>query len=179
MQTINRAAFTLVEIMLAVGLAAAAVVMSAMLVRQLLTSHTVLMRVGARADAEANGSRELRELFGRAELGTDTTRQFVGDQRSVAFPTWCDRATGWLEHCIVRVYLDHRVDSTSIEAHFDDGSDLRLQTLTGLLEFRYYGRVGEALVWNEKWNKGLIPPAGVGLVRTGGDTTVLYIGERG
>lgn len=174
-----RRGFTLIELMASLALAGLSVVTVALLVTQLDVTRHVIERASSHADASANGARLLREIVERAEVGVDSTRQFAGDPQSFVMPTWCDVPGGWLERCMVRVALDHRGDSTAVDAQFDNNVQLELVALPGSVALVYLGTGLGRVAWVSSWGRGIVPPIAVGFVRQGGDTSIVRVGDRG
>lgn len=178
-RTRARRGFTLIELLAAMTLAGATVVTVALFINQLDVTRRAIERTSIRLDGSANGERVLRELVERTEIGLESARQFSGDPTNLVTPTWCDAPGGWLERCMVRIALDHRRDSTAVDAQFEDNSQIELVVLPGVATLAYMGRGLSGTTWITTWGRGIVPPAAIGLIRQGADTVVVRIGERG
>ena len=179
MRVPRRRGFTLIEFMAALALASLAVITVALLIRQIDVTRDLVTRTSNREDASANGARLLRDLIERAEMASDSTRQFFGDAQSANVPTWCDTPGGWLERCLVRVALDQRGDSTAVYVHLEDNRQLLLAVFSGSVSLAYLGTVFGGQTWTSMWGRGAVPPTAIGFIRQAGDTMVVRIGDRG
>ena len=101
-----RVGFTLIEVLVAMTIAATVVVTARLLLERLGDEAMRLAAYAARTDSDANAEQTLRDLVGRLEVGTDDGRRFAGQEQATRFTSWCDVPAGWQERCTVTLAID-------------------------------------------------------------------------
>ena len=173
----KRAAFTLLELMIALSLGALLLIAGRLLFEQLDLAAETLRREAARADEAANGSRLLRALVSTAEAGSDTTQRFSGDERNATFATWCEVPAGWLERCTAHLGLTTSADSTVLAVTIGSGTAFPIWRTGNPAHLRYYGHSGGSLGWLKSWGTSIAAPLALALVtESAGDTVVVPVG---
>ncbi len=170
--------FTLIEVVVAISIAALLLLSARALFEQLGTHAEAIVRAAAESDREANAEEMLRTLLGRAETSPQPERRFDGTGSGARFDTWCDGADPWLERCTATIGI-LRVDSADVLAVSTDGGDplpLRRGFREGRLIYLRNASLGGD--WVRNWSSAVAPPLAVGLV-IDSDTTILPIGDRG
>jgi prepilin-type N-terminal cleavage/methylation domain-containing protein len=174
----DRRGFTLVEVLVALVLAALVILGARGLLAGLSDSAARISRVARAADADANAERTLRALVGRLEIGTPDAGLFTGDVRSAAFTSWCDTRFGWQERCRVTLTADSAGEMRSLVARLSTGERLVLRRAVRELSFRYLADAATGGAWTQRWGAGLTAPVAIGVV-VDGDTLIVRVGERG
>ncbi len=170
----RRAAFTLLELILALSLVGAAMLGALLLVDQLNDESSRIVSRSAEADREANGARLLRRLLFEAHTSADTNRKFVGDGRAVSLRSWCEVPAGWSEPCDATLTIDARDDGSAIVADLSLGGSLVLWRDSSRRSWRYLDPAPRDTAWAEHWSSGTTLPAAVALVSTS-DTIVFPV----
>lgn len=173
----RRDAFTLVEVMVALTLGAAAVLAARMLLESLAAGAVRIERAAEADNRNANGERLLRSLVGQIEVGYQQST-FSGDETSARFSTWCQSASGWLERCRVSLAIELEDNLPSLVATLGDRERVVLRRARSSLGLRYLVDVRDGGTWFVKWGDGFLTPRAIGVVADA-DTVVVRIGERG
>ena len=177
-----RRGFTLVEVMVALVVGAVVLTSARALFVEIAAGVGRVTSQAREADETANAERLLRALTVRLEVGTDSTRQFGGDERAAHFTSWCDMPSGWQERCPVTISfdtLDGRVALRMVH-----GGRASVVVVRGLSDgsLRYLGTAADGGTWFRSWGTGPTAPLAIGAIcRTDArvDTLILRIGERG
>lgn len=173
-----RGGFTLVEVVVALTLAAMLMLGARALFEQLGAHAEALVGAAGDADREANGDALLRALVGAAETSPDPERRFDGTAEGVRFSTWCESPAGWLERCAATLGFVH-ADTARVLAVAVAGGDpivLRRGFRDGRLI--YLRNADDGGAWVPNWSSAVSTPLAVGVV-VDGDTAILRVGERG
>jgi prepilin-type N-terminal cleavage/methylation domain-containing protein len=176
----NGSGFTLVELAVALTVSGVVLLGSRAIWESIDGAADRLGRETAAANARANGDRLLRSLLDGLEIGTDHSREFAGDERTVRFTTWCTVSAGWQERCDAALAIEPTADRTAEEivARLSTGERVTLRRGFTTGTFRYLGDPHAGGVWYRVWSRGITAPLAVGVI-TDGDTTIVRIGERG
>jgi prepilin-type N-terminal cleavage/methylation domain-containing protein len=173
----TRAAFTLVEVMVALAVSAAVVLGARLLLESLGSEASRIVGAARSADADANGERLLRAVVGRLEVGTRDGGSFGGDERSATFTSWCDVPRGWQERCRVTLEITRAERGLAVALAFG-GEKIIVRQAEHDVTLRYLADPGAGGVWVSRWGSGLTAPRAIGLL-IDGDTVIVRIGERG
>lgn len=171
----ERRGFTLIELIAALALSGLLMLGSAGLVdrSEALSDRVVHLSDSALADA---GSTDLLfALTSRAEVPDGDLNAFVGDQRSMEFPTWCERVGGWIERC--RARFGFAVGSTgepALTVAFDSAMPMAIATVTAEARFAFLVSGAHGREWFTVWGAGISRPDAVAIIS--GDTLVLPLG---
>jgi hypothetical protein len=170
----KRTGFTIIELIAALGLSGLVLGGAALLLDQLSDQAQRISATALATTRHGTSARTLHALLLDAQPGTDSTTSFVGDARSTAFSTRCQRATGWGEHCRATLSVDLRPDTSVLMAELSTGERLVLGQWPGAAALRYLKAAGDS-AWSEQWTSRIRLPAALGVV-TAADTIVLPIG---
>jgi prepilin-type N-terminal cleavage/methylation domain-containing protein len=173
-----RRGFTLVEMLVALAIAATVLVTARALLEQLADDAEKLVTHATESDSRANAERTLRELALRLEVGTDDTRRFAGDERVTRFTSWCEVPRGWQERCRVTLALDVEAHEPVLAAALSTGEILVLRRGFTNGSLRYLGDAARGGTWFRSWGESITAPLAIGVVLDA-DTLILRIGERG
>ena len=171
----RRGGFTLLELVVALALAATVFLAGRMLLDALSASREELARETALNDERANGERLLRSLVAHGEAGDDSTIGFQGDQATARFSSWCATPAGGLERCRVRLAVGLVGAESIITASVRLGETIRVWRQSGTVELRYLDGLAGDSSWTTTWESRIAVPIAIGIVG-GGDTIVLVVG---
>jgi len=173
----RRSGFTLLELILALALVGSAMLGGVLLMDQIDDSGARIVAESARMHREANGASLLRRLIAQARVNDDTTRRFVGDERTVFLASVCDVPGGWPEPCDVTLAIDERGDSCAVVADLSIGGALVLRRDAGNRAWRYLDAAPRDSSWATHWSSGTTLPAALALV-SAHDTVVFPVQVR-
>lgn len=174
----RRAAFTILDVMLALVIGFVVVLTARELLVQLTLSDTRL-EDAARKEARArNSQRYLVDLMSRLEVGTDSTRTFTGEPTQAAFTSWCAVPRGWLERCDATLVVDTTAHPNVMFVATTRGDTVLLKRGAEQTSFRYFTDPEDPDTWVFHWGHGISAPVGIAII-TPFDTTLIRIGTRG
>lgn len=173
-----RAGFTIVEVLVALAIAATVVATARMLLEELAADGEALLIETMETDSRANAERSLRELVLRLEVGTSETRRFAGDEEAARFTSWCEVPRGWLERCTITLAIDRRGREPALVAALSTGEVLVLRRGFSAARLRYLGDAARGGAWFRSWGESITAPLAIGVILDA-DTLLLRIGERG
>ena len=176
-----RPGFTLLELVVALGVGALALLAARSALVQIAGAADVALAVAQAADREANAERLLRATVGQLETGVQPERAFAGDEHAATFATWCDVPSGQHVPCRARLAADSAggrpvLTLTLTVAGRPDTVVLRKATQSIALRYLTTPEAGGR--WVPFWPPAITPPLALGVVADA-DTLVLRIGARG
>jgi prepilin-type N-terminal cleavage/methylation domain-containing protein len=170
--------YTLLEIVVALALAAVVVQTGAGVLDQVATHGRHIDHDATSITRTGTGDLLLARLIADATTSTDTTQQFAGDPRAIEFTTRCERPAGFSASCRMTLSIDATADSSAIIARSIDGRLLHLLTLRrqlGSASFVFLHPSRHDSSWTTHWQTAVTLPAAVA-VTTPHDTLILPIG---
>jgi prepilin-type N-terminal cleavage/methylation domain-containing protein len=181
----RRHAFTIIEIIVALVVSSIVVLGGRLAVERMTDAASAATRAAQVTDAAANSDRLLRTILARLEVGTDESRRFGGDERSVHFTTWCDTPAGWLERCDAVLAVEAEDSGRSLILHLATqtaGGNLGPQSIVlrssyHQVTLRYLNDPRAGGRWFSKWDDAITAPLALGVI-VDGDTSIIRIGER-
>ena len=175
-----RRGFTLIEVMVALMLAAVVVLLAHQVFTGVVDGVDRLDAARAALDRSANARRWLTEAFGSLQTGVDSAGSFEGNPDHVSFSTWQRAPEGGLVR--ERVVLD--VAGSSLIVQSAPGP-LHLADSVRAVGFDYLLEPGANTTWAREWISPVSAPLAVRLRITylGSpervDTLLFLIGGRG
>jgi prepilin-type N-terminal cleavage/methylation domain-containing protein len=176
-----RRGFTLVEVLVALVVAAFATLMMHRIWSQLTDGATRLERAEAAFTSDQVGLRRLRDALGSMEAGIDSSSPFAGSSRQLSCATWVVLPGGWAGRTAFSLAL---VDSALV-GHTRLGA-VPLVRSVAAVRFSYLLGNGINTAWVSNWESPVTVPAAVRieLLRSFPgdpvtDTIVVAIGARG
>ncbi len=151
-----RRGFTLIEVMVALVVAAFATLAMHRIWSQLTDGATRLERAEAAFTSEQVGLRWLQDALASMEAGIDSSAPFFGDSRQLTCATWVMLPGGWPGRTSLSLSV---VDSTLIGR-----TPLGPQPLIGsvaAVRFSYLLGMGTDAVWVSQWESPVTVPAAV------------------
>lgn len=170
----NRAAFTLIELMVALVVGALVLLGARALLDGVGGIATATRRSANAADARANAELLVRQVVGNLALAPDTMSSFTGSAREATFTSWCPSPRGGLAPCGARLLVQG--DSADIVLFAGGARVTLLHGVTGA-RLRYLGSAGDGGAWQARWSTSIVTPLAIG-VESDHDTLLLAIGER-
>ncbi|MEO7082998.1 MAG: prepilin-type N-terminal cleavage/methylation domain-containing protein [Gemmatimonadaceae bacterium] len=169
--------FTLLELSIALSLVGLVMVGAILLLDEINDGAGRIARAATQSTRKANGERQLSQLISNAEVTSDTSKNFHGDEFGVAWTTRCVVPAGWSEPCQARVVVDRREDSSALVAELSTGESYVLRAWGGPVELRYLNpRIESDTFWLRRWASNVALPRAVGIV-TDHDTILLPVGS--
>lgn len=175
----DRGGFTLLEVMVALVIAAVVAVGARAVLVRLADDADRVTAAAAEADRAANAERTVRTAVDRLEQSMPDSVRFRGGPRAARFVTWCDVPAGWQERC----------DATLGIVALDGGDALALTLSTGEMvalrrglpraRLRYLRDAGGGGAWADAWDSDVTTPLAIGLFVEDEPPTIFRIGERG
>jgi len=172
--------FTLIELVVALTVAALVVGVAHSLIVALGDGAAGLTEAAVNADSESNRERFLKGVVKRLNAGS-LEATFDGTPDRARFKSWCNTPNGWLESCEVELTMamvrsrsrfEVKVELQGQSQEFLLASDFEAGVLRYLSDARLGGR------WMTVWGESVTAPLAIGVV-IDGDTTVLRVGDRG
>lgn len=163
----NRPGLTLVEVVVALTLAATAALLAHAVLGAVSSSATDAVTTGAKADADANGERELRRLVGSAEGGAPA-RAMRGDSSTVTWSAWCKAPGGWLERCVVRLTIRRDHGAPRLVLRLPAEGELLIQDSLRAPRLAYLVDGSKGGQWRSAWTERNALPLAVALVSDDG-----------
>jgi prepilin-type N-terminal cleavage/methylation domain-containing protein len=170
------AGFTLVEVMVALSVAAVVLLGARMMLGQLADGASRIASAASEADRDANADALLRTLAGRLEVTPE--RRFHGEPHAVRFHTWCEVPDGWLERCEASIGVLERDTAAVLALTTTAGQVVPLRRGFAEAEILYLRDARGGGDWVRSWGAGITAPVGMGMVLDG-DTAIIRIGDRG
>ena len=171
-----RNAFTLIEVVLALTIAAMGVTLAAAAFGVSIDAARSLEVHAEAREREANAWRWLAEAVASIDVAPEPSMPFVGTATSLSFHTHVRVRDGWFEPGLVE--LSH--DPPGVVAHTEHGA-VRLFDSIDAVAIDYLDRFGAGSAWLTRWQSTIAPPLAIRL-RVGraheADTALFYIGAR-
>ena len=174
---VDRAGFTLVEVLGALTIGAMVLAGARGLMEGLADHAAATVRAARASDAVANSERAARQIVGNVALAPRLEPSFTGTPTQADFASWCPSVFGGLEACGVHL-LVVRSDTSAEEVVLALSTGTRLSIGHGATaRLRYLADAGAGGRWYPRWDDVLTPPLAIGVL-AGTDTMLLRIGER-
>lgn len=171
-----RNAFTLIEVVLALTIAAMGVTLAAAAFGVSIDAARDLKAHTEARAREANAWGWLAEALAGVDVAPEPSMPFVGTSTSLAFHTHVRVGDGWFEPALVE--LSH--DPPALVARTEHGA-VRLLDSIDAVSIDYLARLGGEAPWGTRWQSIIAPPLAIRLRVTRAhrtDTVLLYIGAR-
>jgi hypothetical protein len=166
---------TLLEVIVALGIAGIVLLGGALLLDQVSDSGERIVRERWAQARDANAYGIARRLLREAVPSFDSTKLFRGDARSLDYYTRCAVPRGWSETCHVTLAIDSIDDSTIVMAQFDDGEQFVVRRQAGGMVFRFFDESSRDSSWLARWATSATLPSALAIIEAA-DTIVLPVG---
>jgi prepilin-type N-terminal cleavage/methylation domain-containing protein len=168
----ERGGFTLIEILVALALAAIVMIAARGLLDGLMGQAAAIVRAGQAADSLSGAEQSVRRTVGNLALPVGDTLAFEGDAGAARFVSWCAVPGGWLERCAVQLTAR---DSGGVRMVQNSG-EVTLLHAGRLPALCYLSSVRDGGTWVNRWRSATDAPLAIGIVN-GSDTAVMRVGE--
>jgi prepilin-type N-terminal cleavage/methylation domain-containing protein len=173
---VERAGFTLVELLVALSIGAVVLAGARTLLEGLADHATATVRAARSADTAGNAERLVRQVVSNVALAPELQPTFTGTASEATFGSWCPAAWGGLESCRARLAIRMDGAAPAVVLSLSTGEEVALAH-GAPARLRYLADAGNGGRWYAQWNDLLTPPLAVGVL-AGADTLLLRIGER-
>lgn len=171
----SRSGFTLLELIVALTLAALVVMLAHRLTTAVLDGAHRLDETRTSLDRSSNARRTLTELLGSLDVASEAGG-FAGRPDRVEFGSWVRTPQGWLEPKRLALGLSH--DTLVIQG----GRRIALRAPVQRVAFDYLLEPGSNSVWVREWVSPVSAPVAVRIRLLSGshvDTLLFLVGPRG
>jgi prepilin-type N-terminal cleavage/methylation domain-containing protein len=172
----RRHGFTLIEVVVALGISTLVILAGRMLLENLGDAADRIERAARDADEDANGERLLRALVGQVDVGFQGAT-FAGDEQSAQFTSWCQSPRGWREHCRITLSVDEANGTPALMTTLPENDRVVLYRAAHILRLRYLVDPSAGGTWFIRWGEGLLAPRAIGIIADS-DTLIIRIGDR-
>lgn len=162
--------FTLLEVVVALGLGAVAVAAAAGLLGSLWSADLRVQRAHAEAEAQAHAAGMLSELFSMVLPATPGFRPIHGDASSLAMVTYARGAWGGLEQVRLELNLFRRGARTVVALRAEGEGSSELVSVSGSAVWQFLAIEPTTSTWTSEWRSDEDTPLAVRLV---GETDTL------
>ncbi len=166
---------TLLEVIIALGIAGIVLLGGALLLDQITDSAGRIARERWAQSYEANAYGITRRLLREALPSFDSTKPFRGDAHSLDYFTRCSVPRGWSETCHVTLAIDSIDDSTIVMAQFDGGEQFAVRRRAGGMVFRFFDAASRDSAWVASWATSATLPSALAIIGAA-DTVVFPVG---
>ena len=178
----SRAGLSVLEVLMAVGLTAVAILGATGILLQLQSvSARIVSAESATRSVEAR-SDLLRLLVAQVVAPRDTAESFRGGSKSASFVSMCRVARGFLERCRATVRVVSKREGVSLSVSVPAQPPISLASGASAISLLYRSDSREGGKWLSAWDSSVGVPLGIGIVRQtsiAADTVFLRIGPRG
>jgi prepilin-type N-terminal cleavage/methylation domain-containing protein len=176
--SIWKTGFTLLEVIVAMTIAAALLAVGRAMLGELGDETLRLQQSAAAADHEANVDATIRVIIGSIDIESQRQTIFAGNANEVTFLTWCDVPDNWSERCSVTIKFASNGDRVALLCVPSIGASMILRSNVRTGELRYLGSADHGGVWTSTWGPGATVPLAIEIV-VDKDTLIVPIGDRG
>jgi len=178
-----RTGFTLLEVLVAIMIAATLLLSADVVFEQLADSRAAAARATVERDRAQNTlaliRRWVRQVDISPSLGPGSVpREFAGDSVTAHFQSSCVAPGGWERACDVTLHVVSSSDTLALVATSSSADSVRFGAHDRILVLRYLMDAANGGRWVSSWPAGPTAPIAIGIVRAA-DTVLCRIGPRG
>ncbi|HEX7938601.1 MAG TPA: hypothetical protein VF483_06375 [Gemmatimonadaceae bacterium] len=173
----RRFAFTLVEVTVALVVAAVVVQTLRLTFEIAIAAGGEVTRQAQSSEAVRNGELELRDVVGQIIAPSSPSNVFDGVSGSAAFSSRCAVPSGWFEECRATLSVQQRGDSSDVVLA-EPGAAFIVLRRQGLVELRYLVATPSRDEWVSSWKSVSAAPLAIAVQSSNG-TLILRLGDRG
>lgn len=168
MNTPCRSGMTLIELLVALSIAALVLSGATLLWLRVATLEAAIVQRATTSQAAAGGERLVRRLALAAQDLEDGGTRFLGQPTAFSLDSRCPSKFGWMEPCRVVVALTQSTDSLSARVSVAmESRQLEFDLSLGPApSFHYLTSASTSAQWTQHWAPGLAAPIAVALVRS-------------
>jgi len=175
---VRRAAFTLIEVVVALVLSGMVLLGARAVLEGLADRSVQIERTAMDADDVANAEMLLRSAVSQLEIHRDEPESFVGGEREARFATWCSVPAGWQERCHATLESTPNGARLSLVLRTQPSTVIVVRRAQPFVALRYLVSAENGGEWVQIWGRGITAPLAIGAI-TLRDTLILRIGQRG
>ena len=177
------AGFTLLEVLVAVMIAATLLLSADAVFEQLAASRDGTARSAVTRDEMRNAESLTRSWVRQIDVSptsgpTSLPHVFVGDAAESRFTSWCIAAGGWERACDVSLRTVADSNGVGVVATSSTGDSARIQMRDSTIALGYLLDAANGGHWVSSWPSGPTVPIAIGIVSPS-DTVVYRVGARG
>ena len=177
-----RTGFTLLEVLVAVMIAATLLLSADVVFEQMANSRDGAAQATLRRDQAQNGAAVIRRLVRQIDVSpisaTSVPHSFVGDSVQSRFTSWCIAPGDWERECTVSLHAVADSNGAALVANSSTGDSARIQVSGRTVVLQYLIDVANGGRWVNSWPMGPTVPLAVGIMSQS-DTVILRVGVRG
>jgi prepilin-type N-terminal cleavage/methylation domain-containing protein len=178
-----RTGFTLLEVLVAVMIAAALLLSADVVFEQMADSRSSTARAAMDRDRMQNATAAMRSWVRQIDVSpghgpTSSPRSFVGDGIESKFTSWCVAPGGWERECDVSLRAVADSNRIGVVALSSTGDSATLLVRDSTVALRYLIDAADGGRWVNSWPQGPTVPLAIGIVSRS-DTIVFRVGARG
>ena len=178
-----RTGFTLLEVLVAVMIAATLLLSADLVFEQLADSRQAMARATVERDRAENSAETIRRWVRQVDVSPhpgpgSAPHAFAGDATEASFTSSCLAAGGWERECDVSLRITTGSESAALVAVSSTGDSARLTVHGRTLAIRYLMDAANGGRWLSSWPSGPTVPIAIGIVSRA-DTIAYRIGARG
>ena len=178
-----RTGFTLLEVIVAVMIAATLLLSADAVFEQMADSRTSTARSAMERDRVKNATALIRSWVRQIDVSpgnspTSSPRSFVGDGIESKFTSWCIAPGGWERECDVSLRAVADSNNVGVVATSSAGDSATLLVRDSTIALRYLIDAADGGRWVDSWPSGPTVPLAIGIVSRS-DTIVYRVGARG
>ena len=175
--------FTLLEVLVAVMIAATLLLSADAVFEQLASSRDGTARSTGVRDEQQNAEALIRGWVRQIDVSpgggpSSSPHVFVGDAGESKFTSWCVTAGGWERECDVSLRTTADSSGVGVVAVSSAGDSARIQMRDSTIALRYLIDANAGGHWVGSWPSGPTVPIAIGIVSPS-DTIVYRGGARG
>ena len=162
MRVVDRAGFTLIEVLVALVLSVLVVSGARALLDGLAAQATRTVGLAASGDSVAASTWSFHRVVGSLAIPASDSLVFDGTATSARFTSWCPVPGGWEERCrVVLTALPN--EQTGARLSFSTGEAFVLRT-GARTSLRYLSSAADGGRWATEWHSTIAPPLGVAVI---------------
>jgi prepilin-type N-terminal cleavage/methylation domain-containing protein len=174
----DRAGFTLIEVVVALAVAALVLLGARVMLGQLADGAERIAGAAVEADREAGAEALLRRVADRLETSVEEEHRFRGEPHAARFRTWCEVPDGWLEACTASLGIVRVESGNALVLSLSTGEIVPLRRGFDTAHILYLYDAADGGTWIPSWGTAITAPLALWLV-VDRDTTIVRIGRRG
>ena len=171
-----RRGFTLIEVVVALAVAAIVVLIARQVSGAIADTNRQLTAVARAADADAIAEQTLRVSLAGISIMSSDSAAFAGTPRAATYRSWCQTSGGWRERCTMTLAVATESRTVALVLRATDLLIVRREFDRAELCYLESAESGGA--WTREWARSGALPLAIGVV-VDGDTAIFPLGRTG